>query len=85
MTEIDRISRKTRRHITVSQELTGAVNILLPEGTAFAPWVEGVVWDALVAEYGEQAVLDAVEAAQAELSDDEKLPEDAHGTVTLSA
>ncbi|AFD02316.1 putative protein 35 [Haloarcula hispanica icosahedral virus 2] len=75
MTEIDRISPKTRRHITLSREVDGAFERLTPDYVQFSAWVESAMWSALVEQYGEQAVLEAVEATQAGISEEERLPE----------
>jgi hypothetical protein len=74
MTEIERIGRKTRRHIYVSREFDGAADRLLPDHYKFSAWAERVLWEALLEEYGEAAVLEAVEEAQSDMTDEELLP-----------
>jgi len=76
MTEIQRIARKTRRHVYVSGEFDGAADRLLPDYVTFSTWAERVLWEALLEEYGEQAVLEAVEEAQDDMTDEDLLPED---------
>jgi len=75
MTEIQRIARKTRRHVYVSREFDGAANELLPDYVQFSAWAERVLWRALLEEYGEAAVLEAVEETQSTMDDDDLLPE----------
>lgn len=75
MTEIDRISPKTRRHVTISKEVDGAFDQLLPDYVQFSAWVESAMWSALVEQYGEQAVVEAVEATHDDLADEDLLPE----------
>jgi hypothetical protein len=74
MTEIERIGRKTRRHIYVSREFDGAADRLLPDHYKFSAWAERKLWEALLEEYGEAAVLDAIEDAQSDMDDEELLP-----------
>lgn len=85
MTEIKRIARKTRRHIYVSREFDGAADRLLPDHYKFSAWAEGVLWRALVEEYGEDAVLEAVEEAQSNMNDDDLLPENDRERYELTA
>lgn len=75
MTEIERIGRKTRRHVYVSREFDGAADELLPDYVNFSTWAESVLWRALLDEYGEKAVLEAVEQTQTNMSDEDLLPE----------
>lgn len=75
MTEIQRIGRKTRRHVYVSREFDGAADRLLPDHYKFSVWAERVLWRALLDEYGEDAVLAAIEQAQGEMDDEDLLPE----------
>ncbi|AAY24972.1 ORF 46 [Haloarcula hispanica virus SH1] len=76
MTEIERIARKTRRHIYVSREFDGAAKELLPDYVQFSTWAERVLWRALLDEYGEASVLAAVEEVQDEMDDADLLRED---------
>lgn len=73
--QIQRMGQGKRRHVYLSAELDAVMDELRPKHSKRSPWVESALWDALVAEYGEVTVLDAVEAAQADLDDDEILPE----------
>jgi len=75
MTKIERIGRKTRRHVYVSREFDGAAKELLPDYVQFSSWAERVLWRALLDEYGEEAVLAAVEGAQDEMDEEDLLPE----------
>lgn len=75
MTEIDRIGRKTRRHVYVSREFDGAAERLLPDYVTFSTWAERKLWEALLDEFGEADVLDAVDSAQSEMDDEDLLPE----------
>ena len=75
MTEIERIARKTRRHVYVSGEFDGAASQLLPDYVTFSTWAERVLWEALLEEHGQEAVLAAIEEAQDDMNDDELLPE----------
>lgn len=85
MTEIERIGRKTRRHVYVSAEFDGAADRLLPDHYKFSAWAERKLWEALLEEYGEEAVLAAVEDAQGDLTDEELLPEHAREQYDLPA
>lgn len=73
--EIERIGRKTRRHVYVSREFDGAADVLLPEYVQFSSWAERVLWRALLDEYGEQDVLEAIEETQDSMDDENLLPE----------
>jgi hypothetical protein len=83
MTEIPRIGRKKRRHVYVSRELEATMDELLDRHVRVSPWIEDAVWTVLVEEYGEEAVLEAVENAQDEMDLDAKLPEAQQGTIVL--
>ncbi|AGC65565.1 hypothetical protein K745_gp40 [Haloarcula hispanica virus PH1] len=59
----------------MSREFDGAAKALLPDHYNFSVWAESVLWEALLDEYGAEAVLEAVEDAQDEMDDDDLLPE----------
>jgi len=73
-TEIERIGTKTRRHVYLSRELDQASRELLPAHRNFSMWCERVLWTAMIEEFGAEAVLEAVEDAQAEFDADNRLP-----------
>lgn len=83
--QIQRIGKGTRRHIYVSAELNAVTDELLADYVEFSGWAESAMWDALVAEHGRATVLEAVEAAQADLDPDEKLPKGRRTKLELTA
>ena len=88
MTEkIQRIARKKRHHVYLSHELLGVVDQLTDRDTPFSSWAEAALWRQLAAEYGEEAVRDAVEDVQADLADDQLLadPDRVTSDITLEA
>jgi hypothetical protein len=77
MTEIERIGRGKRRHLYFSRELDAVLGDLVEEHIVVSNWVERLVWAGLVEEYGEEAVLEAIEQAQDEMGPEVRLrPED---------
>ena len=76
MTEITKKGRKKRRHIYVSREFDGVADDLLPSHRKFGVWAERVMWQALVEEFGRDAVLQAVENAQDDMDEDDMLLEE---------
>lgn len=73
--EMTRYGRKTRKHLMMSYDLIGALDTLLADDVSASEFVEAATWAALVDEFGRSAVLDAIDATQAEMDDDERLVE----------
>lgn len=85
MIQFNRIGRKTRRHVYVSREFNGVAAKLRPNYPNFSVWAERVLWEALIDEHGEQAVLEAIEDIQRDMDDEDVLPEDDQEHVELPA
>ena len=84
-TDIERISKKTRRHLTVSRELDEAAPEVLPKYRNFSEWAEEVLWRALVEEYGREQVVEAIQEAQEQFDDDDLVGDEYRDELGLPA
>jgi len=82
--DFQRTATKKRRHIYVSRELHGAVELLLPDYTNFSEWAEDQLWLALLEEHGRADVEAAIRDAKKRIPDDERLPEPQHERRTIT-
>lgn len=71
----EREGTKQQKNLTLSRELCGALDELLPH-RGQSDFAERVLWTALVDEYGKRSVLEAVETVQSDLEPHERLDRD---------
>lgn len=83
--QIERISKKTRKHLYISQELDESASEILPGYVQFSTWAEEKLWEALVEEYGREAVVEAIEEVQNEFDEEDVLPPNARDELGLPA
>lgn len=70
----DRVAKKKAKNVMLSRELLGVLAQVTDERGESA-FIEQAAWNALLDEYGQDDIVDAVENVQASLDDDKKLAE----------